>query len=277
MAKRDQSKAPLLGQHAIVTGAGRGIGASIALELARLGANITLMGRTAKRLEAKARELKKSFRHKFPRQKIVSIMVDVSAPESVAGAFNSARKLLGDPEILINNAGAVESAPFTKTDRALWERMIATNLSGVYLCTKEVVAEMVHNKYGRIVNIASTAGLVPYPYVSAYTAAKHGVIGLTKSLALELSRNGITVNAICPGFTDTDLVTQSIRKVAAKTGRAKSEIRAKYLEANLLGRFIKPEEVASLVAWLCLPSQEAITGQALVIDGGETVMVMRNS
>ena len=171
--------------------------------------------------------------------------------------------------ILINNAGQAASATFTDTDEALWQRIMAVNLTGTYLCAHEAVTDMLELKYGRIVNIASTAGLRGAAYISAYVASKHAVIGLTRALALEYATRNITVNAICPGYVDTDIVKQAVATIRNKTGRSESEALAALVATNPQQRLITPEEVANAVLWLCRPGSQSITGQSLIISGGE--------
>ena len=173
---------------------------------------------------------------------------------------------------LVNNAGEAPSAPFVKTDLATWNRVLAVNLSGAYLVTKEIVPDMMEKRAGRVINIASTAGLVGYAYVSAYVAAKHGVIGLTRALALEFARAGITVNAVCPGYTETPMFEQAVANIVAKTKRSADEARATLAASNPQGRVITPLEVADTVLWLASPAARSITGQAIAVAGGEVMV-----
>ncbi len=251
---------PLAGKHAVVTGAGRGIGAAIAAALAQAGARLTLMGRNRAQLEAQA--------HKLDTEVHVETC-DVTNSEDVQRAFGGALRALGDVLILVNNAGQAESQPITRTDLGLWQRMIEVNLTGTFLCTQAALPGMLGVGWGRIVNIASTAGLKGYPYVSAYCAAKHGVIGLTRSLALELARKNVTVNAVCPGFTETELLEVSLAQIVQKTGRSTEEARAELVRHNPQGRLVAPQEVAQAVLWLCLPESAAINGQTIAVAGGE--------
>ena len=254
---------PLNGQHAVVTGGGSGIGAAIAHVLVTAGAQVTLMGRDAARLAYQAGVLSEA-------GTVHAQSVDVTSADSVAAAFAAAREN-GFIDILVNNAGQAEAAPFAKTDLALWKRMLDVNLTGVFLCTQEVLPAMVERRGGRIVNVASTAGQMGYAYVAAYCAAKHGVIGMTRSLALEVATRGVTVNAVCPGYTETGLLDQSIEKIVAQTGRSEEEAREALLRSNPQRRFVTPDEVASSALWLCLPESRSITGQTISISGGEVM------
>ncbi len=253
---------PLLGRHAVVTGGGSGIGAAAALELARLGARLTLLGRRADRLSAQARAIADS-----THGETATLSLDVTD----AGAVPAAFARLGAVDILVNNAGAAESAPFLKTGLDLLERMLAVNLKAAFLCTQAVLPGMLAAGQGRIVNIASTAGLTGYAYVSAYVAAKHALVGLTRALALETARSGVTVNAVCPGFTDTELVARAVETITAKTGRSIEAARGELAKTNPMGRLVSPQEVAGAVAFLCLPGSGAVTGQAIVVAGGEVM------
>lgn len=253
------------GEKALVTGGGRGIGAAVAERLAALGAEVTIVGRDAARLEASGSRMRAS-----TGSPVHCVPADVTDPAAVFEAFEQARRAMGDPTILVNNAGAVETAAFPRTDPGLWQRMIAVNLNAAFYACREALPAMLRRGSGRIVNVASTAGLRGYRYVAAYAAAKHGLVGLTRALALELAHRGITVNAVCPGYTDTDLVKASVEKTAARTGRTPEDIRAELMKVNPQGRFVRPEEVADAVVWLCLPEQRSITGQLIVVDGGET-------
>ncbi|RIK92826.1 MAG: 3-hydroxyacyl-CoA dehydrogenase [Proteobacteria bacterium] len=252
---------PLSGRHAVITGGGSGIGAAIADRLSALGARLTLMARSEERLRAKAQELGEA----------QAVAVDITEGDAVAAAFDRARNRFGAVDILVNNAGVAEGIPFHKLDLATWRKTIDVNLTGTFLCCRAVVEDMRARKAGHIVNVASTAGLIGYAYVTAYAAAKHGVVGLTRALALELAKSGVTVNAVCPGYTETDIVKDAVANIMAKTGRSEAEARAELTARNPQGRLVQPEEVASAVAWLCLPEQRSMTGQAIAVAGGEVM------
>lgn len=254
---------PAAARHAVITGAARGIGRAIAQALAEQGATLTLMGRSLAPLHELAREL--------PGGPHAVAAVDVADADSVKAAFASAREQVGPIQILVNNAGQADSAPFAKTSLELWQRMLAVNLTGSFLCAQAALPDMLAAGWGRIVNIASTAGLTGYAYVSAYVASKHGVVGMTRALALELARKGVTVNAVCPGYTETDILRESIANVIAKTGRSEEEARAEFTAGNPQGRIVQPEEVADAVRWLCSPAAASITGQAISVSGGEVM------
>jgi NAD(P)-dependent dehydrogenase (short-subunit alcohol dehydrogenase family) len=253
---------PLAGRHALVTGGGRGIGAAIATALAAEGARLTLLGRDRTVLEAHAATLP-------PSAQAHAVVADVADAAAVAAAFTAARAAHGEVEILVNNAGIGVSMPFAKLDEATWNAVIATNLTGTYHCTRAAVPAMLAARRGRIVNIASTAGLVGGRYIAAYTAAKHGVVGLTRALATELGPSGITVNAVCPGFTESEMLDRTLSAIVTATGRTAETAASALLARNPLGRFVRPGEVAAAVVWLCRAEADAITGQAIAIDGGE--------
>jgi NAD(P)-dependent dehydrogenase (short-subunit alcohol dehydrogenase family) len=251
----------LAGRHAVVTGAGRGIGAAIATALAAEGGRLTLIGRGEAELRAKAGELPDA----------QAISCDVTDEAAVATAFERAVEAFGPVAVLINNAGAADSAPFVRTSLALFRRMLDVNLIGTFLCSRAALPGMLEAGFGRIVNVASIAGLKGAPYIAAYCAAKHGVVGLTRALAMETAAKGITVNVVCPSYTDTNMARRAIANIIEKTGRSAVEAEAELVRKNPQGRLVTPEEVAATVLWLCAPGAEAITGQAIAIAGGEVM------
>lgn len=255
-------KTPLAGRHAVVTGASRGIGAVIAAALVAEGVRVSLLGRDEGTLKRVAQEL-------GGEQRALSIPTDVTDSASVQNAFVAARSRFGPVLVLINNAGQAASAKFTDTDETLWNRLIAVNLHGTYLCCRQAVPDMLQAGYGRIVNVASIAGLRGAAYISAYVSSKHAVIGLTRSLALEYATRNITVNAVCPGYVDTDIARSAIDNIRSKTGRSESEALAALVATNPQRRLIEPREVADTVMWLCRPGSESVTGQSIVLAGGE--------
>ena len=257
---------PLAGRHALITGGGAGIGAAISDEVAGLGADVTVLDVDADAAAHRAERLTDSFGVKTQ-----SVIADVTSAASIDDAFKLAEDTLGAPDILINNAGVASTAPFAKTGADFWQRIIDINLNGAYLCLSRAVPSMVDAGWGRIVITASTAGLIPYRYCAAYCASKHGVIGLMRALALELAKTGVTVNAVCPGFTDTNIVATALDNIVEKTGRSKEEALKSLTTSNPQGRLIEPAEVAAVVGWLCLPGSASITGQSIPIAGGEVM------
>lgn len=251
---------PLTGRHAVVTGAGSGIGRATAERLAEAGCRITLIGRHAGRLTETADRIGDA---------AFAAPADVTDAAALAAAIEAGRDRFGPVDILVNNAGAASSAPFLKTGADDLRAMLALNLEAPAEAALLVLPGMLTRRWGRIINVASTAGLKGYAYVSAYVAAKHGLVGLTRALALEVAARGVTVNAVCPGFTDTDLVSRSVEAIVGKTGRSEADARAALAASNPQGRLITPDEVAALIVWLCEDAASGVNGAALPVAGGE--------
>lgn len=254
----------LADRHAIVTGGGRGIGAAIATSLAAAGANVTVMGRDVGVLRAQANRLREDYG-----VEAAACACDVTLEESVRTAFDSATAELGSAYVLVNNAGQAEGRPFLETSLDLWERLLAVNVTGAFLCTRAVLGAMLEARAGRVVNIASTTGLKGYRNVAGYTASKHGLVGLTRALAAETARRGVTVNAVCPGYTDTEMTERAVSNIVRDLGRSEEDARALIARSSRRGTLIEPREVASAVIWLCSPDATAVSGQAIVVAGGE--------
>ena len=248
----------LAGRHALVTGANRGIGASIARALSNNGASVTLMVRDATRAEKVAASLHGSH---------AIVVADLTDRVTTQQACADAAERNGPVDILVNNAGFTETAPFLKTEPGLFERMIAIHLLGAVHTMQAVLPAMIERGRGHIVNVASTAGLRGESYVSAYVAAKHALVGLTRSVAIEMAKRGIAVNAVCPGYTDTDLVRDAVARVATKTGKSEAEALQSILARAGQTRLVTPEEVAAVVVRLCLTPTDAPSGQTIVVDG----------
>lgn len=250
----------ITGKHALVTGGGSGVGRAIALALAGAGINVTICGRREATLAEVAGES----------DRIFGIAADVTDEVSMTSLYSQAEAARGPFDIVVANAGMSGSAPAQRTSLSDWQRTLDVNLTGAFLTVKPVLAGMAARKAGRIVFVASTAGLKGYAYVSAYVAAKHGVVGLMRALAAETARSGVTVNAVCPGFVETEMLETSIQRIVEKTGRSVEDARTSLSSTNPQGRFIQPEEVAAAVLWLCGDAAASITGQTISISGGET-------
>ncbi|HEU4566058.1 MAG TPA: SDR family oxidoreductase [Gemmatimonadaceae bacterium] len=254
----------LEGRHAVVTGGGRGIGAAIASELARLGASLTLMGRDEEVLRRHVRAVVDE--HDVRAE---PVRCDVSDERSVEEAFAAARERLGEVHVLVNNAGQAIGGSLSELSRDRWDEVLAVNLTGPFLCARAVLPAMLAAGSGRIVNIASTAGLRGYNKMAAYCASKHGVVGLTRALAMETAKAGVTVNAVCPGYTDTDMAQAAVHNLVRALGKTPEEALAMIVRIIPRRQLTQPQEVASAVGWLCSPHAAAVTGIAIPVAGGE--------
>lgn len=246
-------------RHVLVTGAARGIGYAIASAFVRAGGRVTVLARTEESATKTAREIGADG----------CVSADVTDEDALRKALSDARETTGPIDILVNNAGGAETAPLARMDRAQLRRMMALNVEPALTAIQATLPAMKERGFGRIVTVASTAGLKGYAYASAYCAAKHAVVGLTRALALEVAQSGVTINAVCPGYSDTDLVGSSLDRLQEKTGRDRSELLGEFTRYNPLGRLIRPDEVADTVVWLAGAGASAITGQAIAVAGGE--------
>lgn len=248
---------------ALVTGGGTGIGRAIALRLAQAGARVAVLGRRREPLERVAGEIADLG------GSAMTLVADVTDRNAVHAAVERACDEWGTISLLVNNAGGGKSAPFSKMSREHWDEMIAVNLTGAFHVTRAVVPQMLSAGRGRIISIASVAGLKGYPYIAAYSAAKHGLIGMTRALAVELAGKGITVNAVCPGYVETPMTEQTVANIVEKTGRSPEQTLSELAATSPQRRLFDPEEIASLVVYLCSPTAKGINGQAIPVCGGE--------
>lgn len=252
---------------ALITGGGRGIGRAVALAFAREGARVFVVARTTGEVERVAEEI----RAESGDRSAAHAACDVADPQSVKEAFAAARDFFGGIDVLVNNAGVADSSKFTETSDEFWRRHLDINLTGAFYCMREALPSMLERGWGRIVNVASVAGKTGAPYVAAYTASKHGVVGLTRSVALEVAAKGVTVNAVCPGYVDTDMTTRAVENIRAKTGRSAADALEAIKRMSPQQRLVTPAEVAALALLLASDDGRGITGQAINVDGG-TVM-----
>ncbi|HEX8097121.1 MAG TPA: 3-oxoacyl-ACP reductase FabG [Pyrinomonadaceae bacterium] len=252
---------------ALITGGGRGIGRAVAFAFAREGAKVVLAARTSEQVARVADEIREEFQ-----TAALPLGCDVSQLESVERMFGAAREGFGrGPDILVNNAGIAESAPFLKTDDEMWQRHLAVNLTGTFYCTRAALPAMVERGWGRVINIASIAGKTGAPYIAAYSASKHGVLGLTRSVALEVAAKGVTVNAVCPGYVETEMTARAVENVTAKTGKSAEDVLAQIKRMSPQNRLVTPEEVAAVALLLASDEGRGITGQAINVDGGSVL------
>ena len=247
----------LEGRHALITGGGTGIGAATAEQLAAAGARVTVLGRRLQPLEELAERIAGA-----------ATACDVTDRDALARAFEIARAAYGPIDILVVNAGIADSAPFAKTSRHSWDRIIAVNLTAAFDCAQAAISDLRHSENGRLVFVASVAGLRGLPYAAHYSASKHGMIGLMRSLAAEYAKTSLTVNAVCPGYVDTPMTRQSAGRVVEKTGRSQEQALAAITAMNASGRLVSPEAVATMILTLCLPESRDVNGAAITVDGG---------
>jgi NAD(P)-dependent dehydrogenase (short-subunit alcohol dehydrogenase family) len=250
-----------MSRHALITGAGTGIGEAISRQLHAEGYRVTLLGRRREPLETLSASLG---------ERSQAVTGDVTDRAGMTAAFAAAREYFGDIEILVNSAGMAPTAPFHRLDFNDWQRTMDVNVNGVFHCTQIALANMLSKGWGRIVTIASVAALRGFPYVSGYCASKHAVLGMTRAVALEVATQGVTVNAICPGYVDTDIVRTAIAEIVSKTGRTEEDAMQHFTQSNPQGRLVDASEVATAVSWLCSDGAASVTGQAVAIDGGGT-------
>ena len=241
-------------RHALITGGGSGIGLACAQRLKADGVNVTIAGRTQSRLEQSG---------------FAYVVMDVTDKDSVDTACAQAAKQGGAIDIFVANAGAAKTAPALKTSLELWNDMIAVNMTGAFLCAQAVLPAMKQEGFGRFIVVASTSAMKAYPYTMAYAAAKHGVLGMVRSFALELAKTGVTCNAVCPGFTNTNIVQDAVKNIMEKTGRSEQDAVSAFTTDNPMNRLITPQEVADTISYLCGTGAASVNGQALLIDGGE--------
>lgn len=252
----------LAGRGAVVTGGGRGIGAAVARALAGAGAAVVVSARSADEIEAVAAELRESGGDAW------AATCDVADPEQVEALAATAVERLGAVDVLVNNAGFAASAPLASQTLEEWDRLLRVNATGTFLCTRALLPAMVERGWGRVVNIASIAGKVGAPYIAAYAASKHAVVGFTRSVAAEVATTGVTVNAVCPGYVDTPMTEASVARIVEKTGRDADEVQRRLRAMSPQRRLMESGEVAWLTLVLCDPRAKGVTGQALVLDGG---------
>jgi 3-hydroxybutyrate dehydrogenase len=255
----------LSGRRALVTGGGRGIGRAVVLDLARAGAAVAVAARTRSEVDAVASGIVSAG------GRAVGVEMDVTDPARVRAAFATAREALGGIDILVSGAGIAPTAPIARTSDATWRQILETNLSGTFYCLREALPEMTGRGWGRVVHLASIAGKTGYPYIGAYAASKHGVLGLTKCAALEVATTGVTVNAVCPGYVDSPMTDASIARIVDKTGLKAADVRKRIEDMSPQKRLMTVDEVAALVVFLCGDEARGITGQALSLDGGTLV------